>query len=62
MAGNEQTSKSVSKLPWAVGVMYGDFNTFLRNTNSQISFLLSSSIDLTIEAIKKDCEGKMQSI
>lgn len=60
LASNELVSKSVSKLPWTAGIIYEDLNTFLRNTHMQLSFSVSSSINVTVEDIKRELEGKVQ--
>ncbi|KAJ8922086.1 hypothetical protein NQ315_008727 [Exocentrus adspersus] len=57
LAGNEQISKSISRSPSTVDIIYEDVNTFVRNTHMQLSFVVTSSVDIAIEAIRKDLEG-----
>lgn len=58
LAANEQIARTLSKLPWSTGIVFDDLNTFLHNTQTQISFTVTSSMDLTIEVIKKDLDSK----
>ncbi|XP_018569724.1 prominin-2, partial [Anoplophora glabripennis] len=57
LAGNEQISRSISRGPSSVSLIYEDVNTFIRNTHMQMSFVVTSSLDITIEAIRKDLEA-----
>lgn len=58
LASNEQISRSISKAPISASVIYDDINTFIRNSHMQISFVTTSSTDITIEAIRRELEGK----
>ncbi|XP_060535585.1 prominin-1 [Cylas formicarius] len=56
MAANEQISRSLTKSPEIVGIIYEDLYTFIRNSHMQISFVATSSTDIAIEAIRKDLD------
>ncbi|CAH1989973.1 unnamed protein product [Acanthoscelides obtectus] len=57
LAANEQMAKALNKLPESVEIMYGDIQTFIKNTHMQISFAATSSTDIAIEEISKDLEA-----
>ncbi|KAJ8979604.1 hypothetical protein NQ317_019492 [Molorchus minor] len=57
LAGNEQLSRSITKAPEAVDIIYSDIHNFLKNTHLQISFVITSSTDIAVETIVKDLEG-----
>ncbi|XP_057652213.1 prominin-1 isoform X2 [Diorhabda carinulata] len=59
LAANEQISKSITKFPLATNIFYEDVNAFVRNTQMQISFVVSSSFDIAIKGIKNDMEDVM---
>ncbi|KAJ8939545.1 hypothetical protein NQ318_011329, partial [Aromia moschata] len=57
LAGNEQLSRSISRSPATADIIFEDINTFVKNTHMQISFVVTSSTDITIEAIRKDLQA-----
>ncbi|CAG9864095.1 unnamed protein product [Phyllotreta striolata] len=56
LAGNEQIARSISRAPLVNDIIYGDLDAFVRNTHMQMSFVVSSSTDVTVESIRKDLE------
>ncbi|KAL1488314.1 hypothetical protein ABEB36_014793 [Hypothenemus hampei] len=56
LAANERISKTIGKSPETLSIIFEDFNTFISNTDAQISFVATSSLDIAIEAVRKDLE------
>lgn len=55
---NEQISKQMSNSITSTNIIFEDVNTFIRNTHMQMSFVATSSTDITVEQVRKDLEGK----
>lgn len=54
---NERIAKTTSKAPETASVIYQDLNTFIKNSQMQISFVTTYSTDVALEAVRKDLEG-----
>ncbi|XP_044259309.1 prominin-1 isoform X2 [Tribolium madens] len=54
--GNEQISRQMSHSESTTNLIFDDFDTFLRNTHMQMTFVATTSTDAAIEAVRKDLE------
>lgn len=57
--GNEQISRQMTHSMRTTNLVFDDIDTFTRNTHMQISFVATSSTDVTIETIRKDLDSKI---
>lgn len=57
LAGNEQISKYVEKSAETTSSLFKEVDIFIRNSEMQMSFVATSSMDITVEAIRADFES-----
>lgn len=57
LIANDKFSRAVEKSPNTVTVIFKDVETFIKNTQLQISFVATTSFEITVEQINKDLQG-----
>jgi hypothetical protein len=55
---NEQMSRAVDQTPNVVHMALNDVTTFLRNSHSQLRFVITKSLDHTVDAISSDLDSE----
>lgn len=59
VVSNERLSSAVSEARASVQNNVQDLDTFLRNTKMQLRFLVSNSLEQTVDAIYSDLDGRV---
>jgi hypothetical protein len=55
---NEQLSRAVDQTPNVVHTALNDVTTFLRNSHSQLRFVITKSLDHSVDVISMDLDSK----